>query len=238
VIARLPPLARGFGILGLFAELLSLATMRALPQPAADPDPRLSGVTAVVVPGLFMTDWSTRHVRKFLSDSGCVCVKSGLNLNIGPTRSALAALETTLTKAIQAGGPIVLIGHSLGGTMLRALAERQAGKIIGLVTTSAPIRVPVETPLAPAIWLLSLGYAHKRLEPIRHKAETALAIPIVAIHADRDGIVDKASCWQDEDARCTNIIVRATHMTVCSTPETHREMAKAIRSWFEMSQLD
>lgn len=170
----------------------------------------------------------TVRLRTFLRRQGFDALESGLTVNWGPTTSILRHIEARIDAAVaRAGGPIALAGQSLGGTFARVLAQRHPDKISHLVTMCSPIRFPVETSLAPAVWAL---------EPFHDKSFTALAgdvainpkAPVTAIYSREDGIVDWQSCLQDEGPDHRNVEVQGAHTTMGSNPLAQAVAAQAL----------
>lgn len=191
-----------------------------------------AGATIVLIPGLFMTDWSTRHLRRHLTACGCVCTASGLGVNIGPTRWALRKLDRTVEKAaIDAQDKVFLVGHSLGGTMARLIASSRSNTVGGVITTCAPVRMPVRTVMAPALWVLHRVFTKDRDYEQSFAAGETPSVPILAIIAENDGILSPDACVQTETPDHINVTLSATHMTICSSAAAAETAANTISVW-------
>jgi pimeloyl-ACP methyl ester carboxylesterase len=232
-LARLPGLASGFGLFSLARELLELAAWRLLGPPGrAETVQSVGGQTVIVVPGFLMTDFSTRHIRTYLKACGYQVEVTGLWINIGPTRAAIRKIESKILSASRsASGPIHLLGHSFGGSIVRLLALQHAALIQSAVTSCAPIRFPVATCLAPFVWLLQPFFGIDYLRVAESELAQNPAVPVTALYALKDGILDWRSCLQTEDASHENIGVEGSHMTMGSNPIAQKAVASALRKW-------
>jgi hypothetical protein len=118
----------------LWRELRSLFTYRP-PAPDSAALPPGNGHVVLVVPAFLTTDAVTRSLRQFLARCGYRPFGWELGVNWGPTPYALDGLRRRLRqlRAVE-GGPISLIGVSLGGLLVRDLAFDCAADIRHVVT--------------------------------------------------------------------------------------------------------
>jgi len=101
---------------------------------------RGDGRLVVIIPGLFGSDFYLWPLRRWISRIGFRASTSGLWVNAGcPDR-----LTTEIEKWIDRQQPrrdqrIVLIGHSRGGILARALAGRMGARVSHLIALGSPI---------------------------------------------------------------------------------------------------
>jgi pimeloyl-ACP methyl ester carboxylesterase len=184
----------------------------------------------MVLPGFLTGDWATARHRAFLKARGFNVVSSGLSFNAGPTKRIVTELDARLHRwSDRAGGPIALVGASLGGVFARSMAHRFPDRVSRIVTLCSPIRFPVTTSLAPFVW--ALEWLHdpefKKLAPdiVRNPAA-----PVTAVYSMTDGIVDWRSCLQDEDATHVNLRIDGAHTTMGSNPAVQSAVARTLAS--------
>jgi pimeloyl-ACP methyl ester carboxylesterase len=190
--------------------------------------PRGNGRIVLVLPGFLTGDWATARHRAFLSSLGYCVAGSGLRFNPGPTRQVIADLEVRLLRwSERAGGPIALVGASLGGVFARALAQRHPDRVSRIVTLCSPIRFPVATSLAPFVWALE-PFHDKDFAGLRGDIVRNPQAPVTAIYSQTDGIVDWRSCLQDEDATHVNVRIDGAHTTMGSNPAAQAVVARAL----------
>lgn len=175
------------------------------------------GVSVLVIPAFLTGDGFTRHLRAALAEQGFRCHGWGLGVNWGPTPRIRAGLRDRLT-ALRAreGGPLAIVGISLGGVLARDLAHDRAADIHHIATLASPIRLPTASPLAPLIPLLS-SRCDPDFDPVR--LASPLPMPSTMIRTCDNGIVAWESCAV-EQAEGEIIEVRGAHMTIASRRDT------------------
>ena len=111
--------------------------------------PRGDGSIVLVIPAFLAGDAMTAGLRRFLRYLGYRPETAGVRMNAGATPRLIAKLEAALSRlSIKQGGPIFVVGQSLGGVLARDLALRYPQSIRRVVTLCSPIRIPITTPLA------------------------------------------------------------------------------------------
>ncbi len=229
-VVRRPPYHR------LWRETWSLLFDHpAAPDPADLP--RGGGRVVLVVPPFLTTDIVTRSLRQFLGRCGYRALGWGLGVNWGPTRHALDGLRRRLRelRALE-GGPISLIGVSLGGLLVRDLAYDSPGDIRHVITLASPFRLPTASTIEPLVRLCAPFYAP---DIDRARLSLPLPVPATAIFTREDGLVAWESCRSDE-AGCDSIEVSGPHMTTGRDPDVLRIIARRLagQGWRALQQRD
>lgn len=214
--SRRPPHLR------LLAEAWSLAARHPAP-PLAGALPNGNGRTVLVVPAFLTGDTFTQGLRAFLQSCGFRPFGWGLGVNWGPTPRILAGLERQLD-GLAAGGPVALVGVSLGGILARNLAYDRPGSISHVVTVASPFRLPAATTIGPLVRLCARSYSPDVNLP---RLRLPLPVPSTMICARDDGIVDPDSCWTGQDGGHV-VHVNGPHLTVCRNPDTLRAIVAAL----------
>jgi pimeloyl-ACP methyl ester carboxylesterase len=213
----------------LWREEWSLLTYRPpAPDPAAMPAGR--GHVVLVMPAFLTTDGVTRSLRRFLERCGYRAFGWELGVNWGPTPYLLEGLRRRLRqlRALE-GGPISLVGVSLGGLLARDLAYDCAADIRRVVTLVSPFHLPTASTIELLIRIAARFYApdfdFRRLS-------SPLPVPSTAVFTRDDGIVAWQSCFSD--AAGDSVEVAGPHITICRNPEALRVTAERLaRSPFE-----
>jgi pimeloyl-ACP methyl ester carboxylesterase len=200
--------ALGLAGAGLAAPWLAMA-------PRGDRHPVL------VLPGLLAGDASTTVLRGFLLNLGYQVQGWRLGRNVGPTADVVAGLPRTLEKLADRGGPVSLIGWSLGGIYARELARRRPGLVRQVITLASPfaMRDRRQSRASRAFE----RHAHTHAEHYHlHAGELGAPVPVpsTAVYSRRDGIVDWRGCIDPPGARRQNIEVRCGHLGFGHDPAT------------------
>ncbi|MDE1145596.1 MAG: hypothetical protein PW843_03110 [Azospirillaceae bacterium] len=205
----------------MLTEIWSLASYRPIQPP---PLPQGRG-TVLVIPAFLTADPFTGPLRRFLGQCGHATVGWGQGMNLGPTAAARDGLRRRLDEACaQAGGPVDVVGISMGGLLARDLALDRPHQIRRVVTVGSPVRLPTASPLEPLIRLCARHYAGD-LAPER--LAQPLPMPSTAIYSRDDGVVAWQSCWVPEPLGQV-VAVEGPHVTMCRNPEVLRALAQAL----------
>jgi pimeloyl-ACP methyl ester carboxylesterase len=193
------------------------------PDPAELPDGR--GHVVLLVPAWFTTDAVNRPLQHFLDACGYRTFGWGLGVNWGPTPRLVTALRRRLRELREIeGGPVSVVGLSLGGLFARDLAHQCPDDIRQVITIASPFHLPTATILEPVIHICALCYS-----PAIDLARLAspLPVPAAAIYTRQDGIVAWESCRND-DRNCQAIEVEGSHFAVCRNPDVFRAVAQRL----------
>src|SRR5271155_4427466 len=102
--------------------------------------------TILLIPGFLAGDLSLYPLANRLQREGHKVRFAGITANIACSRKQMARLESVLQQtARDAGEPVIVIGHSLGGIYARALAHRLPELIAHTFLLGSPIRGPLNT---------------------------------------------------------------------------------------------
>ena len=199
---------------GEFASLLPSA-------PVLAGAPRGDGDHVLVLPGFMASDASTRVLRRFLNDRGYRSFPWELGRNLG-FGSVGHKLDDLLARANdRAGGPVSLVGWSLGGVMSRRLAKRHPHAVRRLIMLGSPIG---GAPTRTTAWRL-----YDRIEPGRREEvearyrdpdlrTPAAGVPSTAIYSRTDGIVPWQIARETAGPLTENIEVIASHIGLGVNP--------------------
>jgi pimeloyl-ACP methyl ester carboxylesterase len=176
--------------------------------------PRGDGHPVLVLPGLLAGDVSTTLLRGFLLSLGYQTHGWGLGRNVGPTADVVAGLPQALEKlALRVGGPISVIGWSLGGIYARELARRRPELVRQVITLGSPFAIR-DRRQSRANRTFE-RHAHKHAEHFDIPSAVLSApvqVPATAVYSRRDGVVDWRGCIDSPGPRRQNIEVRCSHL--------------------------
>lgn len=208
----------------LIREFASIVTAHG---PWAEPvrvDPA-RGETVLVIPPFLTPDLLMAPFRGALAQCGHRAEGWGLGPNFGPTPRLLAGLRRKLqAMADRRGGPVAVIGVSLGGLMARDLAHDLPDHIRQVITIASPFRLPTAANIEPLFHLVAHRYVDGFDFP---RLQRPLAMPSLAIYSREDGIVSWESCVSDEPLGA-NVEVSGRHMVICQYPEVIRAVTERL----------
>lgn len=201
----------------------ALAGLAALPlaAPWLARAPRGDGHGVLVLPGLLASDVSTAPLRRFLGWLGYDVHGWALGRNEGPTEAVLDGLPRALAVlAARAGGPVSLVGWSLGGIFARELAREYPGQVRHVITLGSPFA------LTDPRHSRADGAYHRRRHrhaaglPTRQQVARPIEVPSTAVYSRHDGIVCWQNCIEPETALHQNVAVRCSHVGFGVDPAT------------------
>lgn len=205
------------------AEMAGPALMRRelASAPAGDGHPVL------LLPGLMSSDWSTRAMRRFLTDRGYAAYGWGLGTNRGPRGTLEADLGTLLNGlADRHGRKVSLIGISLGGIYARQLAKAFPGVTRSVVTLGSPF---AGSPRATRAWRVYEWASGRGIDTCDHHMGGRLAlappVPTTAIFSRTDGICAWQCCVERQGPLSESVEVSGSHLGLTHNPQAYHVLA-------------
>jgi pimeloyl-ACP methyl ester carboxylesterase len=184
--------------------------------------PRGDGHGVLVLPGLLASDSSTAVLRRFLRLLGYQVRGWQLGRNIGPTDEVLDGMPAMLSElAARTGGPVSLIGWSLGGVYARELARQRPQQVRRVITLGSPFALtdPRQSHADRTYQRRSSQHATGRV-PTREQVSQPIGVPSTAVYSRRDGIVSWRACIEPETGLHQNVEVKCAHLGFGLDPAT------------------
>jgi pimeloyl-ACP methyl ester carboxylesterase len=178
--------------------------------------PRGDGHGVLVLPGLLGGDASTRPIRRFLTAKGYDARGWGLGRNVGPTHGIIDGMPRLLAEMVEdTGGPVSLVGWSLGGIYARELARHHPDRVRQVITLVSPFALhDVDQSRADrAFRQQSTRHVQSGLFQ-RERLRLPIPVPSTAVYSPADGIVDWRSCIEPATAIHENVAVWSGHLGV------------------------
>jgi pimeloyl-ACP methyl ester carboxylesterase len=185
--------------------------------------PRGDGHGVLVLPGLLASDMSTALLRRFLRRLGYHVRGWDLGRNLGPTDVVLDGLPWALAGlAERTGGPVSVVGWSLGGIYARELARQRPGQVREVITLGSPFALtdPRQSRAHGAYRRRSNLHADPGRVPTPDQVAQPISVPSTAVYSRRDGIVSWQACIEPETAVHENVEVRCGHLGFGTDPAT------------------
>ncbi len=176
----------------------------------------------LVLPGLLASDMSTTLLRRYASWLGYDVHGWQLGRNVGPTSRVLDELPRELAGlAERTGGPVSVIGWSLGGIYARELAREHPEHIRRVITLGSPFALTdARQSRADGVYRRHSSQHAAGRVPTRDQLAQPIAVPSTAIYSRRDGIVSWPTCIEPETALHENVEVRCGHLGFGVDPAT------------------
>ncbi|HKA52986.1 MAG TPA: alpha/beta hydrolase [Candidatus Binatia bacterium] len=204
--------------------------------------PHGRGQPVLLIPGFLAGDWTLGVMAGWLNRMGYHAYFSGINWNVDCPNKTAEVLRWRLDYIIEeSGGPLVVIGHSLGGMLARFLGVNFPEKIGHIFALGAPIdgnslKVHPLVPLA----FCTLQALRKRTDGLspacgspvcscRFSRTAFSALPagvgFTSIFTKRDEVVDWRSCV---DPQGENRQVSGRHIGLIVNRQVYRILASTL----------
>ncbi len=205
--------------------------------------PHGHGEPVVVVPGFLGTDRYLMEMFYWLQRVGYTPYYSGIGRNTDCPDLLTERLARTVRRAHrETGQRVSLVGHSLGGTLSRVVANQHPRMVGRVITLGSPLTFARVHPL-----VLAAARRVKHRIDEEHQAEgrprpatcytdgcrcsfvssvmqgPPPSVLTSSIYTKSDGIVDWNCCTDGDNER--NIEVKGTHFGLAFNPQVYREVA-------------
>ncbi|MGA9470947.1 MAG: alpha/beta fold hydrolase, partial [Terriglobales bacterium] len=208
--------------------------------------PKGHGHAILLIPGFTAGDWTFNTMSPWLQQIGYRTHLSGINVNVGcPQRKVERMLSRLEDISKEAGGPIVIIGHSLGGLVGCALARQRPELVRHVIAIGSPLRdgwQAVTPEVRPTLFAIH-SFFQKFIEAPEgcgtercmcefskeaHGAELPPGVRFTSIYSRQDGIVDwKFAATENGD----NYEVEGLHTDLVVNVEVYRILSNVLAGY-------
>jgi pimeloyl-ACP methyl ester carboxylesterase len=192
---------------------LVLATKELLLLPSGNGEP------IVLIPGWRAPELSMAPLRLFLKSRNYEAIHWGLGLNRGETESDIGLLADKVAQLARSkGGPVSLVGWSLGGVIARETARLVPGSVASVITFGTPVTG------GPTFTVAAANWGNKECERIagqisRLDENSPIIVPIVAIFSRTDRVVSWPVCIDQTSPRVKHVEVGSNHTGMGFDPD-------------------
>lgn len=182
--------------------------------------------TVLLCPGWQALELSMLPLQSFLAQLGYDARPWGIGRNDGDVTELIPRLaDQAAEEAARTGGPVALLGWSLGGYIAREAARELPEAVRRVITLGSPVvGGPKYTRVAP-FYRLQGEDLDAIEEEVERRARRSLAVPVHALYSRLDGIVSWQACVDQQEPLTENIEVRTTHLGFGVSPDVYRIVA-------------
>jgi hypothetical protein len=182
----------------------------------------------MVIPAFLANDVPTSQLRRTLRARGFQPYGWRQGLNLGARREKFERLLRRIDIIVaENGGPVALVGWSLGGLYARELAKRRAEKVSMVITLGTPFSQSLR---ANNAWKLYEAINDHDVDhpPVPVAPDIKPPVPTVAMWSPRDGIVAPASAAGEDWEADRRVELRCRHNEMVSDPDALRAIVEAL----------
>ncbi len=188
--------------------------------------PRGEGKSVVVLPGFGAGDGSTAALRSYLRVQGHRASGWRLGTNRGDVPGLLPQVEARVQRIVRsAGGPVALVGWSLGGVLARETARDRPDLVSQVITLGSPvIGGPKYTAVADFYRRQGIDLDAIETE-VAARDEKPIHTPVTAIYSRADGVVSWRACIDERNPQVEHVEVTTSHIGLGFSPEVYAIVA-------------
>jgi pimeloyl-ACP methyl ester carboxylesterase len=174
-----------------------------------------------VFPGFSAGDLSTFAIRRHLRSRGFRPHRWRLGVNRGDVPALIPQVVARAEELHDRyGGPVSLVGWSLGGVLAREVARERPDMVRGVVTLGSPVIGGPKYTRAAGFYKNVLK---KDLDEIERNVDARnqipIPVPLAAIYSKRDKVVQWEACIDRFNDHCEHIEVDASHLSLGFDPK-------------------
>jgi pimeloyl-ACP methyl ester carboxylesterase len=190
----------------------------------------VDGPPALVIPGFVARDHTTEPLRKALAKDGWRVHGWAMGLNLGTRADTVERLQCRLDE-IGDGGPVLVVGWSLGGLFARELARAVPDRVRAVITLGSPFS---GDPRQNNVWrLYQLIARHKVDRPPLPRITKKPPVPHLAIWSRRDGLIAPRAARGLDSERDKAVELDCTHMAFGISPRAARQVVHEVAKFLE-----
>lgn len=232
-VSGLPPLIMEASWLGEL--VLSFLTMEALAKCA----PHGQGQSVLLLPGFLANDISLYPMRRFLTSLGYNVHLSRCGFNREYSKKSFSEYLARLDEVFEAsdGVPVILIGHSLGGTVARELARSRGPAVVKMVITlGSPFSAEMDG--TPVKWLYDWVVREELPPELIEKARQPLPVPATSIVSITDFVVPTQCSQEPPSPQSETIPIVGAHCGLAWNPLVLRILARRLAQPYQDGQWE
>jgi pimeloyl-ACP methyl ester carboxylesterase len=187
------------------------------------------GPRLMVIPGFLASDRTTLGLQRALAEAGYRVIGWGMGMNAGVKADTLDRLARAVER-FGGGGPVILVGWSLGGIYAREAAKARPDLVAKVVTLASPFS---GDPRDNNVWRLYEWVNGHPVDtpPIEADLRRKPPVPTLALWSRRDGIVAPACSRGTALESDRQVELDCSHMGFAVSGAAFPGIVEAIRSF-------
>lgn len=176
--------------------------------------------TIILLPGFGHGPSRMRYMAERLEEAGHTVKSWGMGRNWGVAEESLERLEERLLDVCERyGGPVALVGWSLGGLYAREIAKRHPELISKVITMGSPFS---GSPRANNVWRVYQAVAGHRVDEAPIDTDISVKPPVetIAMWSPNDGAIGSRCAAGKPGERDRAIALRCTHSGFTYAPKS------------------
>lgn len=181
----------------------------------------------MVFPGWSTPDLFLLPMRSALRTLGHNAYGWGFGFNTGEVEAMLpSVINAVERRAEEAGGPISLIGWSLGGIFARETARDRPDLVRQVITLATPVFGGPKYTRGARTY--SEDHVERLANVVRSRNQISIECPITAIYSTVDAIVDWRACIDTFSPSVENLEVKSPHIGMTIDPDVWKILAERL----------
>jgi pimeloyl-ACP methyl ester carboxylesterase len=191
--------------------------------------PRGRGEPVIVLPGFATGDRSTLAMRGYLRAIGYRPEGWGLGTNRGDVEALMPRVTQRIAlRSAEYGGPIHLIGWSLGGVLAREAAREMPDRVRSVITMGTPVVGGPRYTVAARLYAAQ-GFDFDAIERrIAERERTPIRVPITSFYSKTDGIVAWRAAIDPSDNPVEHVEVTDSHLGMGFSSRLYGQIAERL----------
>jgi hypothetical protein len=175
--------------------------------------PRGDGHHVVAIPPFGAGDAFTAVLRRYLAQLGYHVHPWNRSEILALHRLSTVALKRMDEIAAEAGAPVSMIGHSLGGIYAREIARASPERVRRVITVGSPFGGDLKSNVVWPLYESVTGTRINSISPdVLDRMNEPLPVPSTAIYSRSDGVVAWHSCIDEDAPQAENVKVPGSHI--------------------------
>jgi hypothetical protein len=181
--------------------------------------PRGDGHHVVAIPPFGAGDAFTTVLRFYLRRLGYQVHRWGQPEILALHRLHTVAVNRLRDVAAEAGGPVSIIGHSLGGIYAREVTRVAPEHVRRVITLGSPFGGDLKSNV---VWPMYESVTGTRIKSIPKdvlaRMNEPLPVPSTAVYSRTDGVVAWQTCIDEQAPDAENVAVPSSHIGLLHNP--------------------